>query len=252
MYYIIYKTTNLITAQEYIGCHITDNLNDGYLGSGKYLKRAVRLYGKENFKKEIIEYCSSREEMADAESAYVTEEYVSRSDTYNLQTGGLSNGILCDDSKKKISASVRQAHIDGVYSKSQRKPNEWNQSSESKQAISAALKERYKLQEHHLKDNTPWNKGKALHYDVWNKGKQTGPMSEDQKTQISNTLKEKYSNEPHHLKGRAPHNKGKKTGKPAWNKGQPAPTGICEYCGLTASKTNIKRWHNDNCKHKNI
>ncbi len=31
MFFIIYKTTNMITNEYYIGKHYTENLNDGYL-----------------------------------------------------------------------------------------------------------------------------------------------------------------------------------------------------------------------------
>ena len=48
----IYITTNLINGKIYIGqCYAGKRW---YLGSGVYLKNAVKLYGKENFKREIL------------------------------------------------------------------------------------------------------------------------------------------------------------------------------------------------------
>ena len=45
--YFIYKTTNLKNEKFYIGAHVTENINDGYLGSGKVLRNSVNYYGKE-------------------------------------------------------------------------------------------------------------------------------------------------------------------------------------------------------------
>jgi len=52
MKHYIYKTTNLITKKFYIGKHSSQNIEiDTYLGSGILLERAIKKYGKHNFKK---------------------------------------------------------------------------------------------------------------------------------------------------------------------------------------------------------
>ena len=59
-YHFIYKTTNLLSGKYYIGMHSTDDLNDGYLGSGTLLRRSLNKYGKENHSIEILEFLNSR------------------------------------------------------------------------------------------------------------------------------------------------------------------------------------------------
>lgn len=85
MYYLIYKTTNLINGKIYVGKHQTKDLNDGYMGSGKLLKRAMKKYGSDNFKTETIELCSSEDHMNMAEKIYVV---VDSEVSYNMCPGG--------------------------------------------------------------------------------------------------------------------------------------------------------------------
>ena len=83
-YYGIYKITNLLNGKMYIGQHTTEDLDDGYMGSGKIIKQAIKKYGVENFRKEWIMFCEDEEELNYWESVFVDETWVLRSDTYNL------------------------------------------------------------------------------------------------------------------------------------------------------------------------
>lgn len=248
MYYIIYQTTNVITNMKYIGCHMTENVEDGYMGSGVRLKRAIKKYGKENFQTKILCFCENIEDMIEKESQFVNSDWVERSDTYNLQTGGLSYGILSEESKKKISKSVSEAHVNGLYDYSKLK----GKKSWCKGKTGIFSENALKSMSEKRKGVIPHNKGKKTGNPSWNSGKEMGPMKEEQKHRISKTLKEKYAKEDHHLKGKSAHNKGKKTGKPSWNSGLKLEKNIiCPHCGkLGGSLANMNRWHFDNCKTK--
>lgn len=84
MFYTIYKITNLVNGKTYIGKHQTLDLNDGYMGSGKLITNAIKKYGLENFKKDILHLCKDEEEMNRLEKELV----IINESTYNLCPGG--------------------------------------------------------------------------------------------------------------------------------------------------------------------
>lgn len=97
-YNYFYKITNNINGHFYYGVHTTDNLDDGYMGSGTRLKYAYKKYGIENFTKEIIKYFDTNKEAYEYESEIVNENLIYDENCYNLSLGGITpciNGGLC-------------------------------------------------------------------------------------------------------------------------------------------------------------
>ena len=94
MYFIVYKTTNLVNGKIYVGVHKSKRKTDTYLGSGVYLHRAIEKYGKENFVRENLFYASSEEEMYEIEEILVDDEFITRKTTYNFMVGGKGNSNL--------------------------------------------------------------------------------------------------------------------------------------------------------------
>jgi hypothetical protein len=110
MYYTVYLTTNLINGKIYVGKHYTYNPDDGYLGSGKTMLKAIKKYGKENFKKVILHYCLDYDQMNYWENHIVDENFIERKDTYNINIGGLSSftpNFWTDERKLKKSISSK-------------------------------------------------------------------------------------------------------------------------------------------------
>ena len=119
MYYIVYKTTNLLSGKFYIGSHLCVSLDDGYLGSGKVLKQAVKKYGRKNFKRDIIANCISIEVARSVEGQLVRYNILTYGRLcYNRAfngTGamaGKENSFYgkthSDETKRKISESAKK------------------------------------------------------------------------------------------------------------------------------------------------
>ena len=108
MNHTVYKTTNKLNNKIYIGVHSTKNINDGYIGSGTYLRKAIKKHGKENFERIILNNFDTREKALDKESELVNATFVLREDTYNLVLGG---GGASLGSAKKTKEELRAIQI---------------------------------------------------------------------------------------------------------------------------------------------
>jgi hypothetical protein len=107
-YHFIYKTTNTLSGRYYIGMHSTDDLNDGYLGSGTLLRRSINKHGREVFKIEILEFLNSREELVAREREIVSLQEIAKKECMNLKVGGLG-GFSSEEHAYKFHAAGGRA-----------------------------------------------------------------------------------------------------------------------------------------------
>jgi hypothetical protein len=87
-YHYFYKITNNLNGHFYYGVHNTNNLNDGYMGSGTRLHYAYKKYGIENFTKEILKFFDTSKEAFEYESEVVNEDLIKDDNCYNIKQGG--------------------------------------------------------------------------------------------------------------------------------------------------------------------
>jgi group I intron endonuclease len=82
----IYKITNLINGKIYIGKSLREDAS--YMGSGLQILSAIKKHGKDNFCKEVIEYCSP--EILNQREIFWINQLNSRDNRigYNISIGG--------------------------------------------------------------------------------------------------------------------------------------------------------------------
>lgn len=93
IYGYVYKVTNNINGKIYVGQHKSTVLDESYWGSGVLIRRSQEKYGLENFTIEILEWCSSKEDL-DSKEIYWIKELNSTDPAvgYNIGFGGRSCG----------------------------------------------------------------------------------------------------------------------------------------------------------------
>ena len=252
--FYVYKITNLINNKYYIGkrkcnCNITD---DTYMGSGIAIQQALKKYGKDNFKKEILAVVESEEKAFEMEADLLTTEHVNDPFCYNLREGGLGGWSHAEDTKKIISEKLKgrhleDEHIEKLSKSSKGKPKSESHkenirqanigktySEETKQKISNTLTGRKRLDR--TNDDIRHAKIGEAH-----KGRKYVTNTKTQK--VLKVLPEdvqKYLNEGWEL-GRLIEDAQKNKKK---------PTAECPHCKVTMSKSNLSR--HIKSKHKNV
>lgn len=211
MYYYIYEIINKVNGKIYIGVHKTNNLDDGYMGSGKLITSAISKHGIENFHKTILEFFETYEDALAKEKEIVDDEFLMREDTYNIRRGG-SGGFdyINKNGLNYLQNNPKFGPENNFYGK--------KHTHETKSIL--AEKTRQNKAGVPLTDEHKNNISKALVGIVF---------TEERRSNISNSKK----------------------GKPAHNKGVPAERWICPHCAKEGGGlSNKNRYHFDNCKEK--
>ena len=177
IYRYIYKITctkGSFKNKFYYGQHTTNNLNDGYKGSGKLLKDYYKKYPND-YIKEIILYCNTQSELNDAEYNII-KPYLGTNDCLNLKGGG-DKGELTKEYKKRISEKLK-----GTIE------------SRQKQSITIKghiVKEETRKKISILQKDRPLTEEHKQHLHVKHIVKNRKPVKDAVKSIISNTIKSK-------------------------------------------------------------
>ena len=159
MFYYIYKTTSA-SGKYYIGRHSTNNLKDGYIGSGKWIKDCKKT--NVLLTKVIIQFCK-KEEIFNIEENMITKYFDDPlCMNFICSSKGLPLGYKhSEETKLKIGKGCK---------------NPWNKGKNLPKYVIEKLngrkptigmtgkkhsKESLKKMSEALKGRTPWNKGKT-------------------------------------------------------------------------------------------
>lgn len=236
MNHFIYKTYTE-SGKYYIGRHSTDNIDDGYLGSGKWI-RSIK--DKSILTREILAYANSLEELKILEEKFIQEAVNDPNNmNFNNKSVGWPTGDLnwarSPEAKIKKSQRLKGKTLPELYGEEKAK----------------------KIKEKISNSKTGTKTGKP----AWNSGK---PNSLETRNKISRSIiewmdslspaerKEKFGNVGHqngffnktHTKDTLEHL------KKVQKKNRESNRKICPHCGKNVDSPNYSRHHGDKCKLK--
>jgi hypothetical protein len=217
---ILYKTTNVINGKYYIGIHTTDDIDDNYLGSGSLFIKALKKYGKHNFKKEILEIFENIEDALIAEKKYVITNQEDNN-SYNLRTGGIGGAIHADSTKELLSEITKNQFA----------------SEDSRISHSNIMKEYYAK---NPQSQETIEKRKVSCTGLTRSDETKEKMSTAQRKYFENNAvsQETKNKQSESASKRKTH---------AWT-GKKRPVKICPHCGKEGADFAMNRWHFNNCK----
>jgi len=235
-HYILYETTNNVNNKIYIGVHKTENLDDGYLGSGNALKVAIEKYGQKNFSRVILGHYPDYDTLLEAEAAMVTKEFVELDTNYNLKTGGVG-GIPSRETKDKISNSlIGHGFSDETLKKM----------SSAKKGKTVSAETRAKIIKNLTGRQVSTTTRKKL--SLINPGKRMSKAS-NEKLSVSlsgRTLSAKHI--ANRTKSQRGLNRSAETKKKISNGMKNLQKKTCPHCGEHVKPVTYNRWHGDRCK----
>lgn len=163
---IVYLTTNLVNGKKYVGSHFSSD--DDYLGSGVLISKAIKKYGKSNFKKIILWEGPEDLRYIKEEEFCVLYDVKNNNEYYNLTNKGtgLPKGFKFSE---EIKQKYKQERKDRLENFRKSEIGKWIKTDKGK--------------EHLKKQNLILN------------------SSEDIINKRNNSLRVKYQTTSHHLKG---------------------------------------------------
>lgn len=248
-FHTIYLIININNGKSYIGKHSTNNIEDNYFGGGIYLNRAVKKYGKENFRKEILEFCNENE-LNKKEIMWIQKLNTQKPNGYNLTIGGDGGdtySLLSKEEKIRFREKCSKINKGRKFSEEHKQKMRKPKQEDHKQKL-----RKPKCEEHRRKMKEAWKKRRET------------PVSEETRLKISKAGKgEKRSQECKDKISLA-------NSKRIWKEGSKEKIRIsrlnkshsnetknkigrkykCKYCEAQMNAGNLTRYHNENCKFK--
>jgi hypothetical protein len=264
MKHFVYKTTHR-NGKYYVGRHSTTNINDGYIGSGRWVRQVK---DKTELTREILEYANTPEELILLEERYLKEHY-GKPDCMNMSNAasgwatGEAHPMNIPDVAEKISGDNHWTRKNPDSLEKISGNNHWlRKDTERKHSFVRSSKildgtgarTAYERGTHNSITNNPstvnamngthhWQNGKSPNYQ----GKLNKKLVEEGRHNFlgPDLNKQRIEAGTHNFLGAEANLRRLAEGT---HPSQIKKT--CAHCGKSSSVGMYKRWHGDNCKRK--